>query len=263
MRHAMRIFVVALAGMSVAACSSGGDSTEGAGGTGASGGTAGSGGAAASGGTGGTNGGNTSSVSGVVYARDAAENPVAGVTVTVVGTQISTTTDQSGAFTLDDVPNGAQFFATEVTGYWGIVDYWDVPDETRFGADFGVIPEGDIAGIADALGRTLSPNDGGVDVTFYQGAVGGETASVSADSDPSFTFNLADEPVQQAGVIADNDGFGELIYTSIDTGDGPITATVTGAPGMTACFVDEDAGTTYPILAKAITIVYAYCEPAQ
>lgn len=257
MGYSLRIFMAVLAGLAVAACSSGSDSTNGAGGNGATGGTAGSSG------TGGMNGGNTSDVSGVVYARDAAENPVAGATVSVVGTDISTTTDQSGAFTLEDVPNGAQFFATEASGYWGIVDYWDVPDETQFGADFGVVPEADIEGIADALGRTLSTADGGVDVTFDEGAVGGETASVSASSDPPFTFNLDDEPVQQAGVIADIDGFGELIFTSIDTADGPVTATVSGVSGMTACFVDEDPGTTYPILAKSITIVYAYCQAAQ
>jgi hypothetical protein len=182
--------------------------------------------------------------------------------VSVVGTQLSTTTDQAGRFTLENVPNGAQFFATEAAGNWGVVDYWDVPDETQFGADFGVIPDSEIAALAQALGRTISAADGIVDVTFYEGAVGGETATISAASDDPFTFDAADEPVEQAGVIADVDGFGELIYTSINTGDGPITATVAGVPGTTTCFVDEDAGTTYPIIEKSATIVYAYCVAA-
>ena len=41
----------------------------------------------------------------------------------------------------------------------------------------------------------------------------------------------------------------------------PITATVTGAPGETQCVVDETPGIEYPIIAKSLTIVYAYCEP--
>ena len=61
----------------------------------------------------------------MVYFRDVDENPVSGATVSVFGTQISTTTDQNGAFTLPDVPNGDNFFVTEYPGTWGIVDYWE------------------------------------------------------------------------------------------------------------------------------------------
>jgi len=50
------------------------------------GGTAGTGGGAGTGGTAGTGGSATSTVTGVVYARDIAENPVANATVSVVGT---------------------------------------------------------------------------------------------------------------------------------------------------------------------------------
>jgi hypothetical protein len=195
-----------------------------------------------------------------VYFRDAAENPVPGATVSVFGTQISTTTNQSGAFTLPNVPNGDNFFVTEYAGSWGIVDYWEVPAETQFGADFGVVPDADIAALASALGRSFDPADGAIDVTFYEGATGGETASISVSSDAPFTFNALDEPVEQPGVIADSDGFGELIFTSIDPGSGPASVTVSGVQGMTTCMVDESPGTTYPILAKSITIAYAYCE---
>lgn len=198
---------------------------------------------------------------GVVYARDSVEDPVAGATVSVLGTAISTTTNALGQFTLENVPNGETFFVTRADGSWGVVDFWDVPDETAAGADFGVVPDSEITALAGALGRTLSEADGIVDVTFYEGAEGGETATISASSDLSFTFTLADDPIVQDGVIADNTGFGELIYTSVDPADGPITATVMGAPGVTDCVVDHSPGTTYPILAKSVTIVYAYCSP--
>jgi hypothetical protein len=185
---------------------------------------------------------------------------VPGALVSVFGTEISTTTDQNGEFTLENVPNGDAFLVTEAGGTWGIIDYWEVPGETQFGAELGVVPDADIAAVGDVLQRTLSPMDGIVDVTFFIGAVGGETASISAPSDPPFTFNLSDEPVAQDGVIADNTGFGELIYTSVDPNDGPITATVSGVPGTTECIVDESPGTTYPIRPKSITVVYAGCQ---
>lgn len=253
MKTVLRAVGLTICALALGACGSDG-------GTGGSGGSAGTGGSAGSGGTAGTGGGETSTVSGVVYNRDAVEAPVPDATVSVFGTEISTTTDQNGEFTLNDVPNGDAFLVTEAEGTWGIIDYWEVPGETQFGAELGVVPDADLAAIGEALQRTLSPTDGIVDVTFFIGAVGGETASISAPSDPSFTFNLADEPVQQDGVIADNDGFGELIYTSVDPGDGPITATVSGVPGTTQCLVDESPGTTYPIRPKAITIVYAGCQ---
>jgi hypothetical protein len=94
--------------------------------------------------------------------------------------------------------------------------------------------------------------------------VGGETGAISASSDDEFTFDVW-TPVDQTSVIAatlqDGSGFGELVFTSVNPADGPITATVMGAPGTTRCLVDETPGTEYPIIPKSLTIVYAYCEP--
>jgi len=250
MRLQAQIFAVVLCSCAVAACGSDGN--------GSTGGTGGTGGGGGSGG-----GGQTSTVNGVVVSQGDTETPVAGVTVSVFGTSLSTTTDADGLFSLSNVPDGDRFFVTAVDGAWGIVDYWVVPDETQGGAVLGVVPDSDIALVETALGRTISAADGAVDVTFYEGAEGGETASLSASSDPPFTFALSGAPVEQDTVIADNDGYGDLVFSSVDPADGPITATVSGASGVTECFVDESPGTTYPILAKAITIVYAYCMPAQ
>jgi len=63
-------------------------------------------------------------------------------------------------------------------------------------------------------------------------------------------------------VIADNEGFGDLVFTSVDPAQGPITATATGASGVTVCELDQSPGTTYPIIAKSLTFVYAICAPA-
>ena len=236
-----RIFGVLVCSFAVAACGGDGDGTGGTGGTGGS--------------------GETSTVSGVVVVTGESGAPVAGVTVSVFGTSLSTTTDADGLFSLQNVPDGDRFFVTAANDHWGFVDYWIVPDETARGVVLGVLPDSEISLLEAALGRTLSDDDGAVDVYFYEGAQGGEIASISASSDPPFTFDLSGFPVEQDALIAD-EGEGDLIFTSVKPSDGPITATVTGAVGMTQCFVDQSPGLTYPILPESVTIVYAYCEAA-
>lgn len=218
----------------------------------------------------GNNGTDTSTVTGTVSTREASTTRVSGATVEVYGTQISTTTNTNGEFTLRNVPHGDVFFVIEANGNWGTVDYYYVPEETDgVIIDLGVVPDSEINAIASDLGLSLSASDGIVDVSFFPfaqgvpGAQGEETAWISAPSDPPFTFDLDGIPVPRAGVIADDDGYGELIYTSVKTADGPITAEVMGVDGVTACDVEETPGIMYPILEKSITFVYAYCEPAS
>ena len=207
--------------------------------------------------------GDTSTITGTVYSWEQTEGiKVAGVTVGVYGEPLSTTTDANGGFTLLNVPNGEVFFTTMADGYWGLVDYWVVPGETGGNVGLSVVPDTEVERWEVALGRSISASDGAVDILYYDGAEGGETGTISAPSDAAFTF-VGWDPVDQDTVIADQDGFGELVFTSVNPADGPITATVMGASGTTRCLVDESPGKTYPIMPKMITIVYAWCEPAQ
>ncbi|MBW2223586.1 MAG: carboxypeptidase-like regulatory domain-containing protein [Deltaproteobacteria bacterium] len=254
MRMQAKMFGIVLCALAAAAC---GDTGGGTGGTAGSSGTGGSGGTA---GTGGTGGAPTLTVTGTVF-EDEAFAPIAGATVGVVGTSISDTTDASGQFTLENVPSGEVFFSTAAAGHWGTVDFYDVPGETVGGIDLIVIADAAIDAFAGAIPRTLDPSDGIVDIT-YEGAEGGETGTISAASDAALTFDADDLPVVQDSVIADNEGFGDLVFTSVDPAQGPITATATGASGVTVCELDQSPGTTYPIIAKSLTFVYAICAPA-
>lgn len=261
MQATARLFGIMLCALGAAAC--GGDGGDGSGGTAGSGGT---------GGTGGTGGGGTSTVTGVVYSWEDSEVDitVAGVTVEVFGQSISATTDANGRFTLQNVPNGDVFFTTRANGYWGLVDYYTVPDETGGEIGLSVITDAEIARWEGILERSISASDGAVDILYYEGAEGGETGAISPPAgDPPFTFDLW-TPVDQTSIIVDRwmcDGsictFGELLFPSVDPANGPITATVTEGPGTMACHIDETPGTEYPIIAKSLTIVYAWCEPAQ
>jgi hypothetical protein len=99
-------------------------------------------------------------------------------------------------------------------------------------------------------------------ISFYEGAQGGETGTINVDSDDPFTCGNDGLPVEQEELIADDEGYGNLVFTGVDPAEGPITASVSGALGVTTCQVDASSGLTYPLLAKSITIVYAICEPA-
>jgi hypothetical protein len=124
-----------------------------------------------------------------------------------------------------------------------------------------VIADSAIDALAAAIPRTLDPSDGIVDIT-YEGAQGGETGTISAPSDAAVTFDMDDLSVVQATVIADNEGFGDLVFTSVAPAQGPITATATGVSDVTDCELDQSPGTRYPIIAKSLTFVYAICVPA-
>jgi len=188
---------------------------------------------------------------------------VPGAAVGVFGTELSTVASDPGAeFTLQGVPNGDVFFTTSASGHWGMIDYYVVPEETGDDVYLGVIPEEEIALYESELSRTISDNDSIVVIVFYQGAQGGETGTISVGSDDPFTFDPDDPeclPELQPGIIVDQGGFGELIFTGVNPADGPITATVTGVAGVTDCEVDESQNTTYPLLAKSFTIIYAVC----
>ena len=257
MRNRAKIFGIALCAIAAAACGGDGNGSEGGAGTGGTAGTAGTGGTAGTAGSGG--GVATSTVQGVVrsFLLLGGGNPVVpDATVGVLDTNLSATTDQNGAFTLENVPNGENFFTVEAAGFWGSVDYWDVPGETAQGFALYVAADADINSIADELGRTVSTDDGIVEIYFEPAVTGASGTIDPADHDSPFTLDASGFLVVQDEVIA-VDGVGELFFTSVPAG-GTITADAAGPPGTTCSVFDPDTG-TFPIRPKTITFVYAWC----
>ena len=240
MHNQLRIVGLILFSIAVAACGDDGNGGGGSGGTGGTGGT-----------------GETSTVTGTVRFYEEGFPTVSGATVEVYGTNRSTTTDANGDFTLEGVPHGDTFFITTAAGSWSVVDYWFVPDETpdAGSADLLVVRDDEVAAWSASMGRAISDNHAMVDVLFYDGAQGGETATIDADSDLPFTFSGWDA-VDQQSVIADSSGFGELVFPNIDPPSGDVDATVMPS----RCSVDESAGLRYPIFPKSLTIIYASCQ---
>ncbi len=261
MRARASIFAIALCALAAACGSSSnrGSATGGSGGsaTGGSGGSAtGGSGGSATGGSGGTT--QTSSVQGAVWTYLSEQATVPNATVAVLGTSLSTMTDASGAFSFANVPNGENFFTVDVAGYWGTVDYWDVPDETDSGFALYVVPDEAVNSMATQLGRTLSTQDGMVEVYFYP-AVTGATATINPPNhDPPFTLNEDGDIKEQNTAIATKKDEADLFFTSVPAG-GTITASVQGPSGNTCQVIQSDSG-SFPVRAKAITVVYATCQ---
>ena len=251
MRNQAKIFSMALCALAVAACGGDGNGTGGGGGTGGTAGTAGAGGAG---------GAQTSTVNGTVRTFFSVEAPAAvpEATVRVSGTNLLATTDQNGAFVIDNVPNGENFFTVEAPGHWGSVDYWDVPTETDLDFVLYVATDADIQSVDDDLDdRIISTNDGIVEI-FFDAAVTGASGTISpATHDPPFTLD-ADGFLKVQNTVIEVDGEGDLFFTSVPAG-GTITADVAGRSGTSCQVIESDTG-TYPIIAKSITVVYAACQ---
>lgn len=245
MRNQAKIFGIALCALAAAACDGDGNGTGGGGGTG---------------GTGGTGGAQASTVEGTVRTFLSLEDPVEvpEAIVRVSGTNLSATTDQNGAFIIENVPNGENFFTVEAPGHWGSVDYWDVPTETDLGFVLYVVTDADIQSVDDDLGdRTISTDDGIVEI-FFDPAVTGASGTISpATHDPPFTLDAGGD-LQVRPTVIEVDGEGDLFFTSVPAG-GTITADVAGPSGTSCQVIESDTG-TYPIIAKSITVVYAACQ---
>lgn len=251
MRNQAKIFGLALCALAAAACGGDGNGSNGTGGGGGTGGAA---------GTGGTGGAQTSTVNGTVRTFLSLEEPVAvpGATVRVFDTTLSATTDQNGAFVIENVPNGENFFTVEALGHWGSVDYWDVPTETSLGFILYTVTDEDMQSIDAELGdRTISDDDGIVEFFFDPAVTGASGTIMPANHDPPFTLDGGGFLVVQSTVI-EVDGEGDLFFTSVPAG-GTVTADVAGPSGTTCEVIESETG-TYPIVAKSITVVYAACQ---
>jgi hypothetical protein len=174
-----------------------------------------------------------------------------------MGTSLSATSDQNGAFTINNVPNGENFFSVEAPGHWGSVDYWDVPQETSQGFVLLVVTDADMASAAVELGRTFSTDDGVVEI-YFDPAITGASGTISpANHDAPFTLDVDGSLLVQDTVI-EVDGGGDLFFTSVPAG-GTVSADVVGPAGSTCAVIESDTG-TYPVEAKSITVVYAACQ---
>jgi hypothetical protein len=225
-----------------------GDSENGDGGSGGSAGTGGSGGSGA-----------MVEVSGVVTAAslDAPDSPFEGATVSVVGTSNTATSDAQGNFSVM-APTGTVTFSTTAAGHWGEQLAQHVPSTGRDDIELQVLPDALVDTIADEFGTTADPSKGLVAVGFDEDSVvGGETASISANSELSFVFDAEEAPLEGDTLVAG--GGSEVIFVNADV-TAQLTTTATSADDLPCPPELPDA--TFSVEAKVLTQIEVIC-PVQ
>jgi hypothetical protein len=199
-------------------------------------------------------------VTGTVYAavaEDIQGPTVADATVSVGSS--STSSDSNGNFSLM-VPTGAQLFLSEAADSWGELLAADVPTGGLNGLELEVIPDALWGEIAGDVGVVPDASKGSVAVIFVEPpfiTVGGETASISANSERSFVFDAAGDAVVSDVLVAD--GGSEVFFLNVELAN-DVTATATTATQQACPHAFPDAA--YPVLEKVLTNIDVLC-PVQ
>jgi hypothetical protein len=182
--------------------------------------------------------------------------PAAGVTVKVMGTNTSVTTDAAGFFSME-APVGITHLHAELAEHWSTIYTLDNSAGTDTDNDFEVVPNNVVASVSQAIGETIDPARGIVFFDFETAnAGGGEQASVP-DSSGAFTFDDQDAPSEGTNLVAGGDTF--LLFHGVPTGT--TTVTVMGASAVNNCTIKPAAVTAWPVQAATFTEINVICTP--
>ncbi len=192
---------------------------------------------------------------GIIHTDD--DMPLAGATVRVFGSTTSTTTTSDGSFSLS-VPEGRQLIELQADDHWGRIEVFDAADGEL---EWQMLSDTTIADLGTALNHTIDLSKGALAVEFKVADDGdGESATLSASTEITFTFANGETPVLSDVLLAD--GNPVLVFIGVATGTS--TVNVQGAPGRTACAAPEGpAGSTtpfaFPVVAKTATVAATIC----
>jgi len=199
-------------------------------------------------------------VSGTVTVQESldVDSPAVGATVSVHETSLSTTSDEFGEFSFDVFP-GVWFFESSKENTWGFIELYAVPAEGRSDLEVVVAADAFVAQIETALMVDIDDTKGMVTLLFEPaGGMGGETATLSEPYDFSVTFDADGEPVLSDEVLP-GDEEPILSFGGVDLTE-ELTVTPVGVDGVNTCDL-EYPGAVYPVMAKVITVVDAWCAP--
>jgi len=193
----------------------------------------------------------------------------AGVTVSVLGTSLSTTTDESGTFSLD-VPVGYVFLQTSKEGTWGLLDGYPVSQDGIADLELLVFEDAFVAQIAQDVNRDIDETKGIV-FPYYElvSGLGGETVMLSEQYDFSATMNADGNVVLSDQLLPGGEEW--LLFSGVDLTD-ELTVIPKGADGESACRLSDclrgmcapaPSGTVYPVVAKVFTTFDIVCSPTQ
>jgi hypothetical protein len=176
--------------------------------------------------------------------------------VSVVGSPTLTATAAAdGTFSLE-APVGRVALRVAASGYWSSIVVVELPAAGLSGVALSVESESGVSATGPLLGRSISSANGIVAVVFEnESGAGGESASISAGSDPGFTVSSSGAFVQGNTLLVD----APAVVTFTNVAPGSTGASVAGSPGRSTCSVRPAGNASWPVEAKAITFVHAVC----
>jgi len=183
------------------------------------------------------------------------EPPAVGATVSVHGTSLSATTNESGEFSFD-VFAGDWLFQTSKRDTWGFIQLETVPSMGRSDLELAIAADALAEELAKDLGITIDEAKGLVMLSFdFSSGQGGETATLSEPHTHASATNAdGDEVLTEA--LLEGGGY-ELTFYNVGLTD-ELIVTPRGAQGVNTCDLD-DPGTVYPVVAKFVTDVDVVC----
>ncbi len=183
--------------------------------------------------------------------------PAADATVSVVGTSLSTTTDDDGNFSFD-VFAGDWFLHASKEGTWTRINLHNVPTSGTQDLHLSVTADAVVAQFEQAVGRKIDDTKGAVWMDFYPGqsGLGGETATLSEPYDFATTEDANGNFVLSDKLLPDDSS--TLQFWNVDLTQ-ELTVTPMGVEGVNQCRLSMP-GTLYPVIAKSATFVDTFCE---
>ena len=207
-------------------------------------------------GTGGSGGDpGTTVVSGQVFVSDETEEPAVGATVSLLGTSLSTTTDDAGEFSLESTV-GDVFLRASQESTWGTIRLESVPATGRDDLTLEVYAELAVEEWATARMTELDQTKGVVALEFLgRSAEGGESATLSEPYESAWVEDSEAEAVMSDELLPL--GYPWLDFIHVSPTD-ELTVTPEGAAGVNTCalFVPD---TVYPVVSKSFTLVDVLC----
>lgn len=185
------------------------------------------------------------------------DRPAAGATVSVLGTSLSTTTDQFGRFSFG-VFAGDWFFQESKEGTWGNIQLETVPPTGLADLELEIVSDALVAEVAEILMIDIDDAKGWVGVSF--GSIlgeGGETATLSEPYVGALTPDADDNLVLSDKLLPG--GGHDLEFLNVGVTE-ELTVTPMGVDGVDTCELTYP-GTVYPVKAKFSTEVAVSCTP--
>jgi len=188
--------------------------------------------------------------------------PVANAEVTTLRLEptLEAVSEEDGIFTMD-VPHGLGMFHVEHPDYWSRVSAYMFRSNGETNVPFLLVSRTFIDAAAEALGHSIDPDLGIVQLNFDDSWDGGETAAISADHGDVFVFGgvMSDGTFRLYEVNELQGGSDYMFFANVEPGTTTVEVEGVEDAPCELEFGPEEVP-EWPVVAGAITMVEVECR---